>query len=164
MNKTIVVISFVVALVLGNLGWSTHGQVEGLRDQVSQLEESNSGMKEEISQKEYLKKLPGVDLSKEYSLVLNEVRILESYSGTNMVVQLDGKQDVSDISSQFEDTDYKGVRGLKIEIMVNKFSKNTDMGAVLDDIHSLEKKTDFMASDITKDSNNLIVKGEIYGL
>jgi len=38
------------------------------------------------------------------------------------------------------------------------------MGAVLDDIHLLEKNTDFKASEISKDSNNLIVKGEIYGL
>ena len=90
--------------------------------------------------------------------------MLEGFGGTNMDVQLDGVKDAGDISTQFEDTEYKGVRGLKIKIVVNKFSKETDMGAVLDDIHLLEKNTDFIASEISKDSNNLIVKGEIYGL
>ena len=51
-----------------------------------------------------------------------------------------------------------------MKIVINKYSKETDMGAVLDDIHLLEKNTDFTATQIVKDNNNLIVKGEIYGI
>ena len=77
---------------------------------------------------------------------------------------LKGAMDSQDISSHYVDTEYKGIRGLKIQIVVDKFSKETDMGAVLDDIHLLEKNTDFVSSEISKDNNNLIVKGEVYGL
>jgi hypothetical protein len=95
---------------------------------------------------------------------MNQIRLLESYSGTSMNVQLEATTDTQDISSHYEDTQYKGIRGLPIKIVVDKFSKETDMGAVLDDIHVLEKNTDFIASEISKDNNNLIVKGEVYGL
>jgi uncharacterized protein with HEPN domain len=95
---------------------------------------------------------------------MNQIRLLESASGTSMNVQLEGTMDTQDIANHYEDTPYKGIRGLRIRIVVDKFSKETDMGAVLDDIHLLEKNTDFMASEISKDNNNLIVKGEVYGL
>jgi hypothetical protein len=143
---------------------STKAQVDNLRDEFSQLEANNLDMKQKINEKGFLVKREGVLLPVEYNLVINQVRMLEGYSGTNMALQLNGIKDAADISTQFEGTEYKGVRGLRIKIVVNKFSKETDMGVVLDDIHLLEENTDFMASEITKDNNNLIVKGEIYGL
>jgi len=164
MNKIIIFISFVISVVLVDLGMSTKAQVDNLREESSQLAANNLDMKHKIREKEFLVKHEGVPLPTEYSLVLNQVRMLEGYSGTNMDVQLDGIKDAADITTQFEGTEYKGVRGLRIKIVVNKFSKETDMGAVLDDIHLLEKNTDFIASEISKDNNNLIVKGEIYGL
>jgi hypothetical protein len=72
--------------------------------------------------------------------------------------------DTQDISSHYENTEYKGIRGLKIKIVVNKFLKETGMETVLDNIQILEKNTDFMVTEISKDNNNLIVKGEVYGL
>jgi len=164
MNKIIIFISFVVSIVLVNFGMSTKAQVDNLRDEFSQLEANNLDMKQKINEKGFLVKREGVLLPVEYNLVINQVRMLEGYSGTNMALQLNGIKDAADISTQFEGTEYKGVRGLRIKIVVNKFSKETDMGVVLDDIHLLEENTDFMASEITKDNNNLIVKGEIYGL
>ena len=164
MNKIIIFVSFVAAIVLVNFGMSTGTQVGSLKEELSQLETNNADMKEKISKKEFNPKRKGVPLSLEYELVMNEMRTLESFSGTNMELQLEESKDVNEISTQYEETEYKGVRGLKIKIVVNKYSKETDMGAVLDDIHLLEKNTDFMASEITKDNNNLIVKGEIYGL
>ena len=164
MNKIIIFVSFGISVVLANLGMSTKAQVDNLREESSQLAANNLDMKQKISEKEFLVKREGIPLPTEYSLVLNQARMLEGYSGTNMDVQLDGIKDVADITTQFEGTEYRGVWGLEIKIVVNKFSKETDMGAVLDDIHLLEKNTDFMASDISKDNNNLIVKGEVYGL
>ena len=164
MNKIIIFAAFVVSIIFINLGMSTKTEVDNLKDANTQLEANNQDMKQKISDKETLLKRKGVLLPVEYGLFMNQVRMLEGFGGTNMDVELDGVKDAGDISTQFEDTEYKGVRGLKIKIAVNKFSKETDMGAVLDDIHLLEKNTDFIASEISKDSNNLIVKGEIYGL
>jgi hypothetical protein len=164
MNKIMIIISFIVSIVLINFGISTKLQVESLRSEDSQLEKDYFDMKQKIRDKRSLIKHTPIPLSKEYGLVMNQMRILESYSGTNMNIQLEGTKDTNDISDHYVDTQYKGVRGLKIKIVVDKFSKETDMGAVLDDIHLLEKNTDFTASEIAKDNNNLIVKGEIYGL
>ncbi len=164
MNKIIIFISIVASIVLINLGISVKAQVDDFKIENSRLQANNLDMKQKIKIKESLPKEVPVPLSTEYSVVLNQIRLLESYSGTSMNVQLEGAMDSQDISSHYEDTEYKGIRGLKIRIVVDKFSKETDMGAVLDDIHLLEKNTDFMASEISKDNNNLIVKGEVYGL
>jgi hypothetical protein len=164
MNKIIVFISLIVSIILINWGMATKAQMDELKSEDSQLEVSNFDMKQKIKDKESLPKQVPVPISTEYSVVLNQIRLLESYSGTSMNVQLEGAVDTQDITSHYEDTEYKGIRGLKIQIVVDKFSKETDMGAVLDDIHLLEKNTDFMASEISKDNNNLIVKGEVYGL
>jgi hypothetical protein len=164
MNKIIIFASCVVSIIFINLGMSTKAQVDNLRDQDVQLQSSNLNMKQKISKKEILTRRKGLPLSVEYGLFMNQVRMLEDYDGTNMDVQLNGEKDVADITTRYEDTEYKGVRGLKIKILVNKFSKETNMGAVLDDIHLLEKNTDFLASEITKDNNDLTIKGEIYGL
>jgi hypothetical protein len=164
MNKIIVFISIVMAFVLINLGISSKTQVDELRNENLQLQSNNMDLKEKIKDKESLPKQAPVPISTEYSEVLNQIRLLESYGGTSMSVQLDGSTDTQDISSHYEDSEYRGIKGLKIQIVVDKFSKETDMGAVLDDIHLLEKNTDFMATEISKDNNNLIVKGEVYGL
>jgi hypothetical protein len=164
MNKTIIFISFAVSVVLINLGMSTKARVDELKSENAQLQANNFDRKLKIKDKESLPKEVPVPLSEEYNLVLNQIRSLESTSRTNMNVQLEGTMDTQDITSHYEDTPYKGIRGLKIRIVVDKFSKETDMGAVLDDIHLLEKNTDFMASEISKDNNNLIVKGEVYGI
>jgi hypothetical protein len=156
--------SFVILIVLLNFGMSTKAQVDNFRDEAAQLEASNFNMKQTIKDRGYLGKSKPVLLSTEYGSVMNQVRILESYSGTNMSVQLEASKDSEDISDHYIDTVYKGVKGLKIKIVVDGFSKETNMEVVLDDIHLLEKNTDFMASEISKDNNNLFVKGEIYGI
>jgi hypothetical protein len=164
MNKVIILISFVVSIILINFGMSEKSQQDNLRNKESQLEANNFDMKQKIKDKDCLIKRAPVPLSTEYGLVINQIKILESYSGTNMNIQLEANKDTDDISDHYISTEYKGIRGLKIKIVVDKFSKETDMGAVLDDVYLLEKYTDFMASEISKDNNNLIIKGEIYGL
>jgi len=164
MNKGIIFISLIVSIVLINLGISIKSQVDGLKSDRSKLENDNMDMERKIKIKGSLSKQPPILLSTEYIAVLNQIRLLESYSGTSMSVQLEGGMDMQDISNHYENTEYKGIRGLRIKILVDKFSKETDMGAVLDDIHLLEKNTDFMALEISKDNNNLIVKGEVYGI
>ena len=164
MKKIIVIVSFLVAAVFLHFALSTKTEVDNLKDECSSLDSSNLDMEQKIMNKETLVKHNPVPLSYEYSLVMNQIRILESYSGTNINVQLEDTKDASDVSSQFVPTEYKGVKGLKIKIVIDKFSKETDMGAVLDDIHLLERHTDFVTTQITKDNNNLIVKGEVYGI
>ena len=164
MNKIIIFVSCVISILLINFAMSTRTQIDNLKNEAAQLKAGNLDMHQRIKDKEKLIKRKPVLLSTAYGLVLNKMRILESFSGTNMNIQLENSRDADDISEHYMDTEFKGVRGLKIQIVVDKFSKETDMGAVLDDIYLLEKSTDFMASEISKENDNLIVKGEVYGL
>ena len=164
MNKIIIFISIIVSFALLDFGITAKSQLDELKYGYSQLEGGNLELKSKIKVMESLPKHEPVPISREYSVVLNQIRLLESYGGTSMNVQLEASPDIQDISSHYEDTEYKGIRGLKIQIVVDKFSQETDMGAVLDDVHLLEKNTDFMATEISKNNNNLIVKGEVYGL
>jgi len=144
----IVFISFVVSIFLVNLGMSTKAHVDNLRTEEAQIQANNSDMQQKIKDKELSVKRKPVLLAIEYALVINQIRILESYSGTTMDVQLESSKDTDDISEHYIPTEYRGVKGLRIKIVVDKFSKETDMGAVLDDIHLLEKNTDLMAAEI----------------
>jgi len=164
MNKMVIFISCLIFIVLMDIGFNAAKQVSNQREALQQLETDNVQMKDQIAFTELLPKSKPFALADAYALVMDQIRMLQAYSGTNMNVQLENIKDSDDISSSYVSTVYKGVEGLKIKIIVDKFSKETDMGAVLDDIHLLEKNTDFMATEITKDNNDLIVKGEIYGL
>jgi hypothetical protein len=164
MNKIIVFISLALSLVLINLGTSTSVQVGELKRATLQLRADNLDMKAKIKEKESLAKQAPIALSKSYGLVLNQIKLLESLSATSMSVQLEGATDSQDISSRYEDTVYKAVKGLRIQIIVDKFSRQTDIGGILADIYLLEKNTDFKVSEIIMENNHLMVKGEVYGL
>ena len=164
MNKIVVFISTVVSIVLINFGLSVKTQVDSLKIENAQLQANNFEMDQQIKYKGSLPKQAPVPISTEYNVVMNQIRLLESASGTSMNVQLEKNTDTQDISSQFEDTEYSGIRGLKIRIVMDKLSKETDMGILLDDIYFLERNRDFVVSEISKDNNNLIVKGEVYGI
>lgn len=164
MNKIIIFISLAVSVVLIDFGMSAKARIDDLRIKNAQLQAGNLDMNRKIKIKETLAKQTPIVLSEAYHVFLNQIRWLESAGGTVMNVQLEGAMDTPDIAGHYEDTPYKGIKGLELRIAVDKFSKETDMGAVLDDIHLLEKNTDFMASEISKDNNNLIVQGEIYGV
>jgi len=164
MNKTIIFVSCVVSIVLLHFGMSAKQQSDDLKTAYVQLRDNNLDMEQKIWTKGFLPRSVPVVLSTAYGALINQMRLLESTSGTSMKFQLEGAKDTDDISSHYVDTPYKGIKGLKIKIVVDKFAQETDMGAVLDDIYLLERNTDFMASEIYKDNNNLIVKGEVYGL
>jgi len=164
MNKIIIFISLFVSIFLINFGSSTKAQIDDEKIEIAQIQANNFDMKQKIISKKLLPKQVPVPLSMEYSTVLNQIRLLEIYSGIRMDVQLEGVPDSQDISGHYENTQYKGIRGLKIKIVIDRFSKDTDMGGVLYDIHLLEKNTDFVISEIDKENNNLIAKGEVYGL
>jgi hypothetical protein len=164
MKNMMLIIAFVLSAVFFYFGYTAWGQIKDINDQKAQLEASNLALKASVEAKKNLVKQGPVPISTEYGLLVNQVRLLASYSGTEMNVQVDGVLDATDISTHYEQSEYKGVRGLKIEVVVSKFDNDTDMGAVLDDIHQLETNADFLATEITKDNSSLIIKGEIYGL
>jgi len=164
MNKIVIFFAFAFFILLVNDGVSIKAHADSLKSEYLKLVQNNLKMKEEVQNKKMLIKRPPLWLSAEYGVVMNQVKSIENSSGTSMNVQLEGVKDAEDITSHFVSTAYKGVKGLRVRIVIDKFSQEADMGAMLDDIHLLEKTTDFMALEISKNNNNLVVKGEIYGL
>lgn len=81
-----------------------------------------------------------------------------------MNLTIEKSADNDDIAHHYVDSQYRGIKKLPIVIQIDKFSSETDMGAVLNDVYHLEKETDFKATEINKEGNVLIVKGEVYGL
>ena len=156
--------SFFVAILFVHYGISENVQLDRLKKEIYHLQAQDSDIRQEIEKKESLTRRDPVPITIEYGVVLNQIRLLESYSGTSMDVQLEGAMGIQDIASHYESTEYKGVRGLRIRILVDKSSQDTDMGVVLDDIHQLEINTDFIATEIDQEDGHLNIKGEIYGV
>src|ERR1039457_6126346 len=101
MNEIIIIISIMGTCVLINLGISTKARVDDLKIEDGQLQADNLNLKQAIKEKGSLPKQAPVPLSTEYSVVLNQIKLLESYSGTSMNVQLEGAMDAQDISSHY---------------------------------------------------------------
>lgn len=164
MNRIIIFTSVIIFLVLVNLGLSTKQNLDELKGYIYKLQVSNLDMEGRIKEKGCLPKLPSIRLSTEYRMVLNQIKLMDENSEISMNVQLEGGVDSQDVSCHFENTEYKGIRGLRIKIITNRFSKETDMSALLDEINLLEKNMDFVVSEISKNNDNLTVKGEVYGI
>ena len=59
-----------------------------LKDENTQLQANNLDMKQKIKDKEIFTQTRSLCPINEYSLVMNQVGLLESYGGTNMNVQI----------------------------------------------------------------------------
>lgn len=164
MNKIIIFVSLLVLAVLINGGVSSRTQMEKIKNDILKLQVNIQEMKQKVRIKKSLPFRSPVFLSTAYIVLLNQIRYWESDGSLSMNVQLDGGTDAQDISSHFERTEYKGIKGLKIKIVVDRLSQAVDMGEVLDDIDLLERKADFKVLEINKASDNLTIKGEVYGL
>ena len=121
-------------------------------------------MKEELSLKEKYTKTSPNKINDAYSLLLNQKRMLESYSGTKMDLSFSTKGEKDSLENQFTDSSFRKVRILPIVMTINKYSKESDMISVLSDIYTLEVQTDLKVRSISKENNGLVVKGELYGI
>jgi hypothetical protein len=164
MNKIIIIICIVTAVFSVNVGVSINARVQSLSRQIEDTLVQNTQIHAEILRKQQLSQKSPVAISKAYSLVINDIRYLEENSGTAMNLIIEKSHDNEDIANHYVDSMYRGVKKLPVTIQVDKFSGETDMGAVLNDIYQLEVQTDFKASEINKEGNALIVKGDVYGV
>jgi hypothetical protein len=164
MNKIITLISLAVSVFFINAGISMNAQVVGLLKQKEDLLIQNNNIGLEISQKLSLSQMPPVDISKAFSLVVNKIRFLEGNSGSTMNLMIEKSQDSDEIYNYLIDSQYRGIKKLPVTLQVDKFSNETDLSSVLNDIYQLEVETDFKVTEISKTGNGLIVKGDVYGL
>ena len=93
MNNPAIFVSLILSVVLVYFGMNAGSQGQDIREGISLIEEKNNQMQQSLKEKAGIKRLAPVSLSMEYNLVMNQVRMLEGYSGTSMDVQLDGTKD-----------------------------------------------------------------------
>lgn len=164
MNKTMIVISLAVSALMVNLGITLRAQTLGMKNQSNDMAAENSSLADELDQKQALKKNEPKTISNAFALFVNETKMFETYSGTRMNITFGNSKENEGIEDYLVGTSFRHVKGLPITINVEKFSNETDMAEVLNDIYLLECRTDFKVSGIVSDNSDLIVKGELYGI
>jgi|GEM_PF-3437616 len=165
MNKTIIFLALLISIVFIHLGHCAKARTDSLQAENVQFQKDNDRLRDVIMNKQSLMKASPVDLVKEYMIVINQIRLVESYNGTIMHVQLEeGIKNADNLSKHFIETEYKGVKGLNIQITVDQIAKSLDLGEILNDFYLLEMNTDLKILEIQKQANSLIVKGKIYGI
>jgi hypothetical protein len=163
MNKIMIIGSIILCAFFIHLGISLNANSVTKKDKYVVLVKGNEFLKKEISFKESLKKSSPVSINESFNVLVNQMRILESYSGTkmNLLTLKDQKQS---LESRFQDSIFKKVRMFPVSIQIEKYSNETDLTSVLNDIYILEKQTDFKVMEISMENNSLSLKGELYGI
>ena len=165
MNKTMIVIAVIIAAFFINSGFTLMAQTGQTKIENDQIASQNSALSDERAQKQLFKKNEPKTISNAFTLFVNETKMFETYGGTRMdIVFNGGPKENENIEDHYVDTEFRNVKGLALSIRVEKFSNETDMVEVLNDIYLLENRTDFKVSEISTENNALIVKGELYGI
>ncbi len=165
MNKIMVVIAVVIAAFLINSGLVLRAQTMDTKRQKNDIVSENFALWDEVDQKQRFKKNEPRAISNAFALFVNETKMFETTSGTRMGIVFGGvPKENENIEDHYVDTEFRNVKGLVLTINVEKFSNETDMPEVLNDIYLLENRTDFKVSEISIENNALIVKGELYGI
>ncbi len=165
MNKIMIVISVVITVFFINLGFTLRSQTRQVKIEKEEITSQNLVLANEVDQKQLFKKNEPKTISNAFTLFVNEMKMFEIYSGTRMNIVFNGwPKENENIEDHYVDTEFRNVKGLSLTISVEKFSNETDMAGVLNDIYLLENRTDFKVSEISAENNVLIVKGELYGI
>ena len=147
-----------------NAGLALRSQLTETKQQLNELIHENLSLSEEIAQKRRFERKAPKTVSSAFTLFVNEIRMFETYGGTRMNIAVNGREENQSIVDHYIDTEFRNVKGLPLTVNVEKYSTNTDMVEVLNDIHLLESHTDFKVSEISAENNTLTVKGELYGI
>lgn len=164
MNKIMIAIAVVIMILLIHSGLILRSQTMDIMKQKNKTVSENSALSEELGQKQKIKKKGPKSISHAFSLFINVTKMFETYSGTQMNIVWANTKENENIEEHYVDTSFRGVKALPMTISVEKFSNETDMAEVLNDVYLLEKRTDFKVSGISTENNSLIVKGELYGI
>jgi hypothetical protein len=164
MNKILIVTASVLSLVLGNFGASLRAQARDSNQLKEQLRQGNDALEQELKFKQTFPQNEPVSIAKAFDRLINRMRMLENYGGTHMELLWMVTNETDDLENYLKGSSFRQVRILPVVFKVNKYSSETDMGCVLNDIYALEKQTDLKVNDITGRGDVLEVKGELYGI
>lgn len=165
MNKIMVITAVVITVFFINLGLTLRSHTREAKIEKEEIASQNLVLSNEVDQKQLFKKNEPKTISNAFTFFVNETKMFETTSGTRMGIVFNGwPKENENIEDHYVDTEFRNVKGLVLTINVEKFSNETDMAEVLNDIYLLENRTDFKVSEILIENNVLIVKGELYGI
>jgi hypothetical protein len=164
MNKAFLFIALSVSGLFVYLALGEAQKVIHLKKELARLKANNTAIQQKIRARGSLTKLPPIPMPEAYRFFLNQIRLIENYSGAKMDVQLEEGKPLEIISTHYKDAPYKDVKALRIKMLVNRVPEEEGIGMILDDMHLLEKNTDFMVMEVNRESHALTVKGELYGV
>lgn len=162
--KIAVVVSVLAASILVNWGFHLNTRTSQILQRKIHEEKTNNDLSREMRFKETLKKEEPQALSSAFAFFINQSKLIETYSGTRMKLVFTGNRINENIQAHYVSTEFRNVKGLPLTINVEKFTKETDMTEVLNDIYLLERRTDFKVLEISSENDILTVKGELYGV
>lgn len=165
MNKIMIVMAVVIAVFFINTGLTLRAQSGQVKIEKNEIISQNLALFNEAEQKQLFKKSEPKTISNAFTWFVNETKMFEGTSGTRMNIVFKGEaRENENIEEHYVDTEFRNVKGLSLTISIEKFSNETDMAEVLNDIYLLENRTDFKVSEISTENSVLIVKGELYGI
>jgi len=164
MKNVLIFIAVVLAGLLIEAGLNIHARAAEIAQEKQALRRQNVSMSDELKAKQRYHPSSPQSMSEAFRFFINQTRMLEIYSGTHMSLVVDAGHDNDDMQEHDVLTEFRRVKGLRLMIHVDKFSNETDMEEVLNDIYLLEKHTDFKVKEIMAANGVLTVKGELYGI
>ena len=159
-----IVAALMITFLLIHSGLILREKATQVRQEKENMSTENIALSDEIDEKRKFRQSQPESIANALTLLVNEIKMVEIYGGTRMTMVFTSKRDNADIQDHFVDTEFRHVKGFPLTICVDRFSDETDMVAVLNDIYLLENRTDLKVSEISMQSNGLIVKGELYGI
>ena len=164
MKKTVLLSASIVFLILCNVALSLRAKAVTILEQKRGIESEITGMESELKEKTQLAQKVPKGLAVSFSKVIDEMNLMSTYSGFNMAFVFPITSAQHNIESFYANTEFRGVKGLLLDIKVLKVGVVADVGSVLDAVYLLERKTDFKAMEISQDSQEIRVKGMLYGI
>jgi hypothetical protein len=164
MNKTILICSVAILIIFLNLGLTLRTRTLNMIGQKNALEGEISTLQAELRIKAQLHKKEPKALAGVFSEVINEMNLMSSGTGLNMFLVFPPTKEKNSIESFYKRTEFRGVKGMPLDIKVLKAGAIADVGSALDSVYLLEHQADFKVSEIYQDSQEIRVKGMLYGI
>jgi len=159
-----IVIAVMLAITLvASLGvWKLTSDTRVLDRQIKKTEKEIVGLKARANDIEKYKDEEGVDLSRSYFELFNDIKEISFYYHVASEVKILGAKDLSDIESLSKPSQYNGIRCVDIACRINL--KNSSGSLLFETLYKIvrNKPVEILDVRVEKDAINLTMR--LYGL
>ena len=164
MNKTLLLCSVAILVIFLNLGMTLRVRTLEMIQQKDALVDENMALQAELREKAQLRKKQPKEISGAFAKVINEMNLLSTGRGLEMALVFPPTKEQNSIESFYKNTAFRGIKGMSLNIKVMRTEANADFGSALDLVYLLEHQTDLKVTEIYQDSDEMRVKGMLYGI